>query len=714
MRLTLRTLLAYLDDTLEANEARVIGEKLATNESAQELVEKIRRIRRSRSIATPITSANDFTSDPNIVAQYLNDNLSADQVTQVEESCLKSDIHLAEISACHQILTHVLSEQIRVPPTARQRMYKLTKGRESLPNQKVSNLIPIGGITEAETPATDDDQDVGYLLGLPAYSRSDAIGKRLARISVVLALLVGAMVALWIAMPSRFATQPGQPVRYASLTSPPAAAVVPPPVKATVVDPDVKPETPETDTTTQNPEVVAGPNTNTPLIPEVVLKPPAPASEERRIVGKLSALEFGVLVHRPNPQTVWQRSQGEDAELVSTERYTLLPGYKDVTLNFGSGLNVEFWANLPELDPRVQVVAASAMPLLPEATINAELSIDVGRFYFQSQIETPLKLRLRFDGAKDEIWDITLADKKTELVLEVWRVLQSGQPDAPAVISAAFAVLEGSAEVRLPGKDTLTLNKSGQIYWDSQTRQQTVTAKSEPDQWANLQGYFAKEQFYPNAEQAEAALTTLAEFNKSMTDSQRLLATLTEALLSEPTATTQPIVNARVAITMEGVLGNLTELCKLLADSEMSVHRITAIETIQYALAAGMIDIEALRTNLQTTLSIDPLTTEKIVKLLYGLSDADRIALRDKTLDRLYQQMGATELPVRELAFREVMMFMEPQDPDLKKLPYFDPAGPIDQRKGALESWGKKIEQLKVQPTPAPETETAPETPPKP
>lgn len=44
MRLTLRTLLAYLDDTLPGEEAKTIGQKVAESPAAQELVEKIRRI----------------------------------------------------------------------------------------------------------------------------------------------------------------------------------------------------------------------------------------------------------------------------------------------------------------------------------------------------------------------------------------------------------------------------------------------------------------------------------------------------------------------------------------------------------------------------------------------------------------------------------------------------------------------------------------------
>ena len=46
MRLTLRTLLAWLDDTLSASEVREIGKQVAESPYAQELIERIQRVTR--------------------------------------------------------------------------------------------------------------------------------------------------------------------------------------------------------------------------------------------------------------------------------------------------------------------------------------------------------------------------------------------------------------------------------------------------------------------------------------------------------------------------------------------------------------------------------------------------------------------------------------------------------------------------------------------
>ena len=136
MRLTLRTLLAYLDDTLEPHEIKEIGQKVAESDAAQELVARIKQITRRRRLTTPPANGPGARFDANTVAEYLDNELSTDLVAELEKTCLESDVHLAEVASCHQILTLVLGEPALVPPTARERMYGLVKGREAIPFRK--------------------------------------------------------------------------------------------------------------------------------------------------------------------------------------------------------------------------------------------------------------------------------------------------------------------------------------------------------------------------------------------------------------------------------------------------------------------------------------------------------------------------------------------------------------------------------------------------
>ncbi len=99
MRLTLRTLLAYLDDTLEPAQAKVIGQKVAESDTAQELITRIKQVTRRRRLTTPPETGPNAKLDASTIAEYLDNTLDADQLAEVEQICLASDVHLAEIAS---------------------------------------------------------------------------------------------------------------------------------------------------------------------------------------------------------------------------------------------------------------------------------------------------------------------------------------------------------------------------------------------------------------------------------------------------------------------------------------------------------------------------------------------------------------------------------------------------------------------------------------
>jgi hypothetical protein len=130
MRLTLRTLLAWLDDTLQPTQVREIGSQVAESPFAQELTERIHRVTRQRRLSVPTSSGPDGT-DPNVVASYLDNDLDPEPVAEYEKQCLTSDVKLAEVASVHQILS-LLGQKVRVPAEAKSRMYQLVKGRETV------------------------------------------------------------------------------------------------------------------------------------------------------------------------------------------------------------------------------------------------------------------------------------------------------------------------------------------------------------------------------------------------------------------------------------------------------------------------------------------------------------------------------------------------------------------------------------------------------
>ncbi len=129
MRLTLRTLLAWLDDTLPSKDVARIGRQLHRSRFAQELSRRIRRVVRQRRLTVPGMGTNT-PIDSNIIAAYLDNNLSNDQTSAIESLSLNSDVHLSEIAASHQILS-VLEQPIEIETDTYAKMYRLVQGPES-------------------------------------------------------------------------------------------------------------------------------------------------------------------------------------------------------------------------------------------------------------------------------------------------------------------------------------------------------------------------------------------------------------------------------------------------------------------------------------------------------------------------------------------------------------------------------------------------------
>lgn len=128
LRLTLRTLLAWLDDVLSPGEIHDIGQQVQEAPAAQQLIERLRKVSRRRRLTVPEDNGPEGT-DPNTVANYLDGALSPDDVRAYENKCLKSDVHLAEVASVHQILS-LLGQKAKVPVDARHRMYRLPKGND--------------------------------------------------------------------------------------------------------------------------------------------------------------------------------------------------------------------------------------------------------------------------------------------------------------------------------------------------------------------------------------------------------------------------------------------------------------------------------------------------------------------------------------------------------------------------------------------------------
>lgn len=139
MRLTLRTLLAYMDDILEPSDHEELGKKIESSDFATELIHRCRDTVRRLRLGAPAVGAEDsddvlggdMTADANTVSEYLDNTLPPEAVAEFERICLEpgtqADMHLAEVSSCHHVLTMVLGEPAEIDVRIRERMYTLPK-----------------------------------------------------------------------------------------------------------------------------------------------------------------------------------------------------------------------------------------------------------------------------------------------------------------------------------------------------------------------------------------------------------------------------------------------------------------------------------------------------------------------------------------------------------------------------------------------------------
>ena len=137
MRLTLRTMLAYLDDVLTEADSHELGQKIDSSDFATGLVHRIRNSISQLRLSSPELLGSDSMDDPNTVAEFIDSSLSPEKEQEFEKVCLQSDKHLAEVASSHQILTMVLGTPARVSPRLRDRVY-----RTGIPGDGADSPVP--------------------------------------------------------------------------------------------------------------------------------------------------------------------------------------------------------------------------------------------------------------------------------------------------------------------------------------------------------------------------------------------------------------------------------------------------------------------------------------------------------------------------------------------------------------------------------------------
>ena len=125
MRLTVRTLLAWIDGVLAPEDQQALGEKVAASGVAPALIERTKAVVGHQGLSAPSPVGRGLADDPNTAAEFLDNVLDAERLEAFERICIESDIHLADVAACHEILAEITREPGLLEPLGVARRRKL-------------------------------------------------------------------------------------------------------------------------------------------------------------------------------------------------------------------------------------------------------------------------------------------------------------------------------------------------------------------------------------------------------------------------------------------------------------------------------------------------------------------------------------------------------------------------------------------------------------
>ncbi len=678
MRLTLRTLLAYLDDTLDPVQARQIGEKVAESTVAQELIDKIKRVARRRSITIPSATGPD-AADPNLVAEYLDNDLPVEKIAEIEEQALHSDVHLAEIAACHQLLTLIMSEPAKVPPMSRQRMYGLVKG----PEVDVSRIVPrVAPATLAELElAEETDGDV-------LVSRHGGP----TRLWVAGGLAIGLVLAVWQAMRHPDAVTPKPPAAPVVAENKPQPNVPETPKEKEAEKPkpaDVPVPEPK-DQPKEQPKEKAPPP-DAPVMPEKKPEPDAPVavppvakpvlatsrkpSDETKEVGKL--VNTGVLLQRATDNSEWKRVAA-NGPIAGGSRLMALPGIVsevrlgDIVLElFGTMIDVH----------QVPMFESAATAFVPAAGFTADVRLDRGRIYLRAAQAAGAKVRLRLG---DDLFDIALADDKAEVLAERTSI-PDGVPFArdrakqqPANGLGGIIVTQGKATVQMNLATDATLvaePKPLMWRWSSAGAAEAATELAEPSPlWGRLPVVNGPDRVA--AVEMEQAIKRLP---RQLSDpSKNTNVAIAELALERPRAI------RRLAIYCQAALDDMSIL-DAMDDPTNGDSRNAALSAIHNWLGRGPDRAGILFDALIKQKRFSEAEAEAALAMWFGYTEPD---LKDpRTYANVLDALSSEKLPVRELAIWRLSQL----DTEGTKLIRFVATDPADVRQRAVQEWKRRI-----------------------
>lgn len=720
MRLTLRTLIAYLDDELQPDQAKEIGQKLTESGYATALVERIKEVMRRRRLSAPELFGKGAGLDPNLVAEYLDSELTPAEVVDVEKICLDSDMHLAEVAACHQILTLVLGDPVEVRAETRSRMYGLGPVASS-DTVRANDFVgvsddrqqrPIPMIASALNPSHNGSAE----RGLPAYLQPQTSWRRTGMIALVLLIGVG-----WFSLLLRDPTvtsglRPGSRAEGESSRSerPAAATTDSDDEKSTAKEPVTTDQPDDQRIAQADPAASSKPrNVRVGSAKELPDSEPGPAVpptvEEPRDTKPTRAKPAGTIpvppqpaepVNPPEPDAVpvklmpplkLSRTSKEGIVLrfeTEVEDFLVLP--RVVQLKVGDLLACPepFRADFAigdDLGSVAMIGDTSARFLGPDETSSFGFDVQQGALLFEAHglrssadeaSEKPQKpslpITLMLNGRQTRL---ELASDNAVCGIEVHRREPNRfetEPDAPG-FTAALHVAQGT--VRFTGSSGKSVTLEGPAFLPITDGVVANERKSEIGRASQL---ILPDWLEPDAKRAGSKIKRPynAAFEKEF-DAEQLLQLSLPAVVNNP----RPAIS-ELAVKCLALTDSYIPLVKALSQGDHREARLAAITGLRQWLPLDPRNRQLVKSELAKYFL--PSDAEAVYRLLWGF-DADD-AKTPAASRSLVGWLDSEQLAIRELAFFHVQRLT-----GLKH--EYSPINPPGQRRAAVDRWYSHIEK---------------------
>lgn len=642
MRLTLRTLLAYMDDTLDPVHAREIGQKIKDSPTATKLMGRVRDVMRRRRLTAPKLTGPGAGLDVNTVAEYLDNTAAPERVPDIEKVCLESDMHLAEVGACHQILTLVLGEPADIEPETRRRMYGLVPSEEA--QTASSEPAPSRTVGTPRRVGTLADTMPDYLRQPPLWKTAVPVGA-----TVLILLLLGYVVYRSLGNPPVEKTAVAQKKSSTAVSSPevpetaPAAPTGAPSVDKQPAsteaakeesDSDTKKAEESSPTEAELPPTESAPSDQEP-VPAVPAVPDAGTTQpEPPVPSDREAPEKGAPVAPAAPRQVAQ--------------YTSASG---LLLNYDA--EADTWTRLPS---RALIYAGDSV--LAPPLYRARFDLEVGG---ELEAVGPTRLEMlpaQGDGAvafRLEFGQVTLRDLpvgtnvSVELDGKSWQFgVQSG--GSVLAFEAATRLPSGfESTLQGPARDFQLFISQGQVTWTSGPGNGRAEGSSVLTLLSSQEGAGPMPVVSPLAD----APKWVEGAEQGILDQQAAHRLQDELVVPFDKPVTLPLIEATqdrrrevrtLAVDCLGAMGRLAALCEALTDDAPGVRR-EAIVWLRRALAEGGERATAVRDALKSFRPSE--SGDHLYRLLWGYTDRD---LRDGGAEQLVEFLDHDDLSVREAA----------------------------------------------------------------